>query len=60
MTLAKQYPPGTQDNSCHFSSRLPVTQNGKNLEVPKGGRGPKGEPGVPPNLGEAKILSSPH
>jgi hypothetical protein len=30
---------GTQDNSCHFSSRIPVTQNDKNLEVPKGGRG---------------------
>jgi len=35
----QQYPPGTQDNSCHFSSRIPVTQNGKKLEVPTNGRG---------------------
>ena len=50
MFIGQQYPTGTQDNSYHFLSIIPVTQNGKNLEVPKGGRGPKGEPGVPPIL----------
>ena len=55
----QQYPPGTQGNYDTFSSIIPITQNGKTLEVPKGGRGPKGlesseagfgRPGVPPML----------
>ena len=48
---ARQYPPGTQENYGSFSSIIPITQNGKKLDkyCPKGGRGSKGEPGVPPN-----------
>ena len=33
----QQYPSGTQGNYGMFSSIIPITQNGKNLEVPNGG-----------------------
>ena len=35
----QQYPRGTRENCGTFSSIIPVTQNGTNFEVPKGGRG---------------------
>jgi hypothetical protein len=61
----QQYPPGTQDDCRQFSSRIPVTQNGRGPEVAEDGRGSKGlesvqnpsdlleagfgRPGVPPS-----------
>ena len=50
LEFTQQYPPGTRENCGTFSSIIPVTQNGTNFEVPKGGRGPKGGPGVPPKF----------
>ena len=45
---SQQYQPETQENYNSFSSRIPITEKGKELEFPEGAGGGKGEPGVPP------------
>jgi len=44
----QQYPPEAQNIFKEFPTNNAVTENGKELYFPKGGRGFEGEPGVPP------------
>jgi len=44
----QHYPPGAQGIFKKFPTSNVVTENGKELYYPKGGRGLEGEPGVPP------------
>ena len=49
--FSQQYPPdsfGIQNIFKEFPTNNAVTENGKELYFPKGGRGFEGEPGVPP------------
>ena len=62
--MSEQCPPGTQENYNSFSSKNPVTEKGKEFEYrrvgggkreseyPEGAGGGKGEPGVPPIMGD--------
>jgi hypothetical protein len=43
----QQYPPGAQNILKEFPTNNDVTENGKELYCPKGGRGSEGEPGFP-------------
>jgi len=45
----QHYPPGAQGIFKEFPTSNVVTENGKELYYPKGGRGLEGEPGVPPD-----------
>jgi len=50
--IRQQYPPdsfGAQNIFKEFPTNNAVTENGKELYFPKGGRGFEGEPVVPPN-----------
>jgi len=46
--IKQQYPPGTQNIFKEFPTNNDVTENGKEPNYPKGGRGFEGGPGVPP------------
>ena len=54
--FCQQYPPGTQEYFNSFLLIIPLTQNGKKLEGPKGGRGLRGTWSLRDhNLGSPKV-----
>ena len=58
-SYSQHYPPGAQNIFKEFPTNNTVTENGKELYFPKGGRGFEGEPGVPPSYKESYTCSLP-